>query len=75
MDLQMLKLTLIHQIIQTEDEEALKKIDKILSKREKSKVKPMTLDEFYQKIERAEQDIVDGKTMTQTELEEEIKKW
>ncbi len=75
MNLQTLKLALIHQIIQTNDENALKKIDKILSKQGKTNLNPMTLEEFYQQIERAEQDIAEGKTMTQSQLEEEIKKW
>ncbi len=75
MNLQTLKLALIHQIIQTNDKDALKRINKILSEQGKSNVKPMTLEEFYHRIERAEQDIAEGKTMTQSELEKEIRKW
>lgn len=78
MDIQVKKLELIEWITQISDSTIISKMDKIrrtyltLSK---DNIKPMTIEEFYASIDRAEKDIKSGKIFTQNEVEKESKIW
>ncbi|HPS46016.1 MAG TPA: hypothetical protein PKZ21_02505 [Bacteroidales bacterium] len=78
MNIQVKKLELIEWIAQMSDENIINKMNKI---REayltftKEKVKPMSLEEFYASIDKAEKDIKSGKIYSQQEAEKESENW
>ena len=78
MNIQVKKLELIEWIAQMSDENIINKMNKI---REtyltftKEKVKPMSLEEFYASIDKAETDIKSGKIYSQQEAEKESENW
>lgn len=78
MNIQVKKLELIEWIAQMSDENIINKMNKI---REayltftKEKVKPMSLEEFYACIDKAEKDIKSGKIYSQQEAEKESENW
>ncbi|GMT44232.1 MAG: hypothetical protein IEMM0006_0064 [bacterium] len=75
MDIQSEKLQLIHRIIQTSDEQLLRKIDVLLSKSGKKKNVSMSLEAFFEKIDASEKAFEENKTISHSELKDEIKKW
>ena len=74
MDIQAEKLNLIEELIQLNDKSILKKIKSLLSLASK-KIKPMTIEEFYAKIEASEKDIEAGNLLTHDELIKEATDW
>lgn len=78
MNLQNEKLNLIQTIIGPQDKnlvlELKKYLDKALAK-EETELKPMSLETFYAKIAASEKDFEEGRTMSQEDLKEEVKKW
>ncbi|VAW29672.1 hypothetical protein MNBD_BACTEROID07-1594, partial [hydrothermal vent metagenome] len=66
---------LIHRIIQTSDEQLLRKIDALLSKSGKKKNVSMSLEAFFKKIDASEKAFDENKTISHSELIDEIKKW
>ena len=79
MDLQQRKIHFIQDFLRINDEELVNVLENTL-KSEKSKilsrpVKPYTIAELNDKIERAEEDIKNDRTKTTDELKEEIKSW
>ena len=78
MNIQVKKLELIEWIAQMSDENIINKMNKI---REtyltftKEKVKPMSLEEFYASIDKAEKDIKSGKIYSLREAEKESENW
>jgi hypothetical protein len=78
MDIQLKKLELIEWIAQMTDAKIISRMDKIrrtyLTMTE-GKVKPMSLDEFYASIEKAEKDLKEGKVFSQEEAEKESENW
>lgn len=78
MDFQTRKLNLIAYLAQIQDESILKKIEGfILKKRENNQddIKPFTLDEFIDRIEKSEQEFKEGKFKSQDELEKMSENW
>lgn len=78
MDIQEKKLELIEWIAQISDSNIISKMDKIRRTYltiSKDNIKPMTIEEFYASIDRAEKDIKSGKIFTQNEVEKESKNW
>ncbi len=79
MDFQTRKLNLIAYLAQIQDESILNKIESFLLKGKtedtKTTVKPFTLEEFINRIEKSEQDFKDGKFKNQDELEKISEKW
>lgn len=78
MNLQIKKLELIEWIAQMSDTNIISKMDKIRKTYlliTKGGVKPMSLDEFYASIDKAEEDIKAGKIYSQEEAEKESEKW
>jgi len=79
MDLQQRKIHFVQDFLRINDEEVVNVLENTL-KSEKSKilsrpVKPYTIAELNEKIDRAEEDIKNNRTKTTDELKEEIKSW
>jgi len=78
MNIQNKKLELIEWIAQMSDANIISKMDKMRKTYltiSKEDIKPMSLDEFYASIDRAEEDIRSGKLYSQQEAENESKNW
>ena len=79
MDLQTRKLNLITYLAQLQDESFFEKIENyILRKQADEKnadIKPFTVDELINRIEKSEQDLQYGKFETQEELEKKSSNW
>jgi hypothetical protein len=78
MNIQNKKLELIEWIAQMSDANIISKMDKMRKAYltiSKEDIKPMSLDEFYASIDRAEEDIRSGKLYSQQEAENESKNW
>ncbi len=78
MNIQTKKLELIEWIAQMSDANIISKMDKIRKTYltiTKEKVRPMSLEEFYASIDRAEKDIKSGKFCSHQEAEKESENW
>ncbi len=78
MNIQIKKLELIEWIAQMSDTNIISKMDKIRKTYltiTKEKVKPMSLEEFYASIDRAENDIKTGTLCSHQEAEKESENW
>ena len=78
MNIQIKKLELIEWIAQMSDTNIISKMDKIRKTYltiTKEKVKPMSLEEFYASIDKAEEDIKSGKLCSHQEAEKESENW
>ena len=78
MSIQAQKLNLIERLLLLQDESIIKKIEKMLevsAKKSKADFKPMSIDEFYARVEQAEIAIKEGKTISQADLEKEAANW
>jgi predicted transcriptional regulator len=78
MDIQLKKVELIEWITQISDVNIISKMDKIRRAYltiSKENINPMSLEEFYASIERAEEDIKFGRVYTQEEVEKESESW
>ncbi|EPL7677054.1 hypothetical protein CMT42_00915 [Elizabethkingia anophelis] len=79
MDLQTRKLNLITYLAQLQDESFFEKIENyILRKQADEKnadIKPFTVDELINRIEKSEQDFQYEKFQTQEELEKKSSNW
>ena len=79
MDFQTRKLNLIAYLAQIQDESILNKIESFLLKGKANDneipVKPFTLEEFINRIEKSEQGFKTGKFKSQDELEKISEKW
>jgi len=78
MNIQIKKLELIEWIAQISDTNIISRMDKIRRTYltiTKESIKPMSLDEFYASIDRAEKDIKTGSLYTLEEAEKESENW
>jgi hypothetical protein len=78
MDIRITKLELIEWIAQMSDINVISRMDKIRRAYQtvsKDEAKPMTFEEFYASIEKAEDDIKSGRIYTQEEVEKESENW
>lgn len=78
MSIQIKKLELIEWIAQMSDANIISKMDKLRKTYltlTKEKAKPMSLEEFYASIEKAEKDIKSGKIYSLREAEKESENW
>ena len=78
MSIQIKKLELIEWIAQMSDANIISKMDKLRKTYltlTKEKAKPMSLEEFYASIEKAEKDIKSGKIYSLQEAEKESENW
>ena len=67
------KSRLIAMLNKIEDLKQLDKIEEVIIR--ESKPKLVTLDEFYEKIEHSEKDIMDNKVHTMNEVKQQINEW
>ena len=79
MDLQERKIHFIQDFLRLNDEEVINVLENTL-KSEKSRmlsrrVKPYTIDDFNEKIDRSEEDAKNNRVRTIDELKEEMKSW
>jgi len=72
MDIQIQKLSIIHRLIQINDKTVINKIDSLLST---IPDKPMSLEEFYARIDEAEEDVSNGNVITHSDLLKKIETW
>lgn len=78
MNIQNKKLELIEWIAQMSDTNIISKMDKMRRTYltiYKEDIEPLSLDEFYASIDRAEEDIRSGMLYSQQEAENESKNW
>jgi len=78
MNIQIKKLELIEWIAQMSDTNIISKMDKLRKTYltiTRENVKPMSLEEFYASIDRAEEDIKSGKLCSHQEAEKESENW
>lgn len=78
MNIQAKKLNLIERLLLLHDESVINKIEKLLQLSPKSKrerIAPLTIEEFYLRIEASEKTIREGKIISQEELEKETDNW
>ena len=74
MDLQTRKLNLIQYLVNLQDENLFNKIESLIITKEKE-LKPFTQDELIQRAEKSNQDYLEGKFISQDELEIESENW
>jgi predicted transcriptional regulator len=67
------KSRLIAMINRIENNTQLDKIEKVLIR--ESKPKMVTLEEFYEKIEQSERDVIEGRVHTMDEVKQQINQW
>jgi hypothetical protein len=75
MGIEALKLEFLQRILKVQDEEVIRRLDMLLTHEEMKSPIPMTMDEFNQQIEEAEQDILAGRVTETSALLDEIKGW
>jgi len=78
MNIQIMKLELIEWIAQISDTNIISKMDKIRKTYltiSQEDIKPMSLEEFYASIDRAEEDIKSGRLYSQKKAEKESENW
>ena len=79
MDIQTRKIEFIQEFLKIANKNLLEKFENILAmEREKKfneKIKPMTIKQYEQRIDKAYDDFKNNKVMTVEELKEDIKKW
>jgi hypothetical protein len=78
MNIQSQKLNLIERLLLLQDKNLINKIEKLLclpDKKSHARLKQMTLDEFYERVEASEKAIREEKTISQKALEKEADNW
>ena len=78
MNIQTQKLNLIERLLLLQDESIIKKIEKMLEvsiKKSQLNLKPMSVDEFYARVEQSEIAIKEGRIISQIDLEKEVASW
>lgn len=77
MDLQTRKINFIQDFLKLESEKAITQFEKLLRKEtvNNSAFKPMTINEFHNRIEKSTKDSKNGKITDVEDLISEIEKW
>ena len=75
MNIQARKLTLIETLIHINDESLINKIEKLVNSKKSVDLSPMSLEEFYSRIEKSEEAIKKGQVISQKDLEKQSKNW
>ena len=79
MNLQTRKLNFIQEFLRLSNEEVIGKLEKLLQQEKKKKykldLKPMTVNDFNEMIDKAEEDVKQGRVMEAKELKKAVKKW
>ena len=79
MDIQARKISIIQEFLRINSEELINKLDKFLHDEKKKiyekELKPMSLDNFNEMIDKAEDDSVNGRVVEAKILKKDIEKW
>jgi len=79
MNIEARKLSLVQEFLRVSDEEVIAKLEQVLRDERKKKLAkelgPMTMDEFYGMIDKAEDDIKAGRVSEARELIKKVDKW
>ena len=79
MDIQARKISIIQEFLRINSEELINKLDKFLHDEKKKiyekELKPMSLDNFNDMIDKAEDDSVNGRVVEAKILKKDIEKW
>ncbi|MDD4384106.1 MAG: hypothetical protein PHD06_02900 [Bacteroidales bacterium] len=79
MDIGARKLNFVQEFLRISDEELVDKLEKFLRaermKKVDKEVKPMSMNEFNQMIEKAEDDAESGRVIDARELQKKVEKW
>jgi hypothetical protein len=79
MDIVARKLSFVQEFLRISDEDLVDKLERFLRTERKKRVdkdiKPMTMNEFDQMIEKAEDDVKNGRVIEARELLKKVEKW
>jgi peptide subunit release factor 1 (eRF1) len=79
MDIFARKLNFVQEFLRISDEDLVDKLERFLRTERKKRVdkdfKPMTMNEFNQMIEKAEDDVKNGRMIEARELLKKVEKW
>ncbi len=79
MDLEAKKLSFIQEFLRINSDELVNKLDKFLHEEKKKiyeqEIKPMSIESFNEMIEKAEDDVANGRYVDAHQLKKDIKKW
>jgi hypothetical protein len=79
MDIVARKLNFVQEFLRISDEDLVDKLERFLKterkKRIDKEIKPMTMNEFNQMIEKSEDDVKNGRVMEARELLKKVEKW
>ena len=76
MDIQSRKINFVQEFLKLQNEELITVFEKILlDKKNESKLKPMSLEDFYNDIKLALDDSKNNKVIKAVDLKEKIKQW
>jgi hypothetical protein len=79
MDIVARKLNFVQEFLRITDEDLVDKLEKLLRtvrrKMVDKEIKPMTMNEFNQMIEKAEDDVKNGRVIEARELLKKVEKW
>lgn len=79
MDIVARKLNFVQEFLRISDEDLIDKLEKLLRTERKKmgdkEIKPMTMNEFNQMIEKAEDDVKNGRVIEARELLKKVEKW
>jgi len=79
MDIVARKLNFVQEFLRISDEDLVEKLENFLrserKKRVDKEIKPMTMNEFTQTIEKSEEDAKNGRVIEARELLKKVEKW
>jgi uncharacterized membrane-anchored protein len=79
MDIVARKLNFVQEFLRISDEDLVDKLERLLKterkKRVNKEIKPMTIEDFNQMIEKSEYDIQNGRLIEAGELLKKVEKW
>ncbi len=79
MDIQAKKINFVQEFLRINDEEIIDKLSNLLRVERKNKaekeLKPFTIEEFNEMIDRAESDSATGRLISAQEMKREIDSW
>lgn len=79
MDLQTRKISFVQEFLSIQSEEVISRLEKYLKKEktamEEKAFKPLTIEELNRRIDRSEQDSINGRLTEMNDFLAEIEKW
>ncbi len=79
MNIQARKLNLIENLLKISDVSVIEKLEYFISIEKNNQydrtLKPMSLNDFYEMIEKAKQDKIEGRVISLDDLKKKIKSW